>query len=372
MKHLSLWLFATMCLACWNQLSASEEYKENMDSLLHKVAGHRQGIVVQDEDGVKLNIHTSCYFKAPNDKYYYRWWNSEVRFSYPNGNIYEPVDDDFFNPKDREPLDFGYRFDDNKMYVYNFKTEEESVAYDFTLQTGEKFTTPDGICWEVVNHRTEVFESLFDGMTDYKNEHVVLSVQSLDGTMTDEWVQYIGALHHPIQNWGRTDIKQSHTAFYNFSSEDGKLVYFNFAEDPIYGQYVAVDPSPDANLPEYCAKDYTVTAGDDSLKVSINCYTWFTRHYCYTYRDGNTFDIHSLELGPKQDGGDGSPSFGLTFPWASSFDNFNVIYNGETLPASTDMPKATNKTHQNFDLSGRHITQPTKGVYIQQGRKVVR
>lgn len=184
-------------------LSASEEYKENMDSLLHKVTGHRQGIVVVNENGVTLNVHTSCYFKAPNGTFYYRWWNSEVRFDIPNG-IYEPIDDDFCNPRDRKPLDWGYRFDDEKMYVYNFKTEEESVAYDFMLQPSEQFTTPDGICWEVVSRRTEVFESQFDYQTDYKNEHIVLDVQFLDGTMTDEWVQYIGSLHYPIIGEGQT------------------------------------------------------------------------------------------------------------------------------------------------------------------------
>ncbi|MBQ6190243.1 MAG: hypothetical protein IJK45_08750 [Bacteroidaceae bacterium] len=367
-----IFLFLMIYSVCWSTLSASENYREDMDYLLHKVTGHRQGIVVQDEDGIKLNVHTSCYFKAPNGKYYYRWWNSEVRFTYPNGNIYEPVDDDFCNPKDRKPLDIGYRFDDDKMYIYNFKTEEESVAYDFTLQVGEKFTTPDGVCWEVVNRRTEVFESLFEGMTDYKNEHVVLSVQSSDGTMKDEWIQYIGSLNYPIQNWGRTDIKQSHTAFFNFTSEDEKLVYFNFAEDPLFGQYLDVEPTPDANLPEYGVKDYTVTAGEDSLNITVSCYTFATRRYCYTYRNGSTFDIRSFELGPYRDGGDGgSASLGFEFPGAPLFDNYSIIYDGVTLTTKIDTQQVPNRTHTTFDLSGRRVINPKRGLYIQGGKRVL-
>ena len=369
MKRFYLCLSVILCSVCWSMLSASEVYQENMDSLLHKVTGHRQGIVVLDEGGVKLNVHTSCYFKAPNGVYYYRWWNGEVRFRTPNG-IYEPVDDDFCNPKDREPLDYGYRFEDGKMYVYNFKTEKEAVAYDFTLQPGEQFTTPDGVCWEVVNRKTEVFESDFEGQTDYRNEHVVLSVRSSDGKMTDEWVENIGPIRFPIQNWGRTDIISSHTAFFNFGDQKDKLVYFPFAEDPIYGQYVNVEPSPDAN--EYGARNFMVSAGENSLNVSINCYTWFTRHYCYTYRNDKTFDIHSFELGPKRDGGAGSPSFGLTFPDAPSFDNYNVTYNGETLTTAIGAPQEPSNIKFPYDLNGRRTDKPTKGIYIQNGRKVVK
>ena len=362
MKRLSFCLFVIVCLACWNQLSASEQ--EDMDSLLHKVAGHRQGIVVQDGEGVKLKVYLSSDEIASNGQHYYRWWTGNFLYSFDPKEL--------TGEKGVEPLPYGYRYDEEKMYVYNYLTEEESVACDFTLQPGEQFTTPNGMSWKVVGRRTEVFKSAYSHQTDYRNNHVILSLQSLDGTVKDEWVQYIGSLHFPIQTWGRTDVKRSRTAFFNFGTTDDKLVYFNFAEDPLFGQYLDVEPLPDANLPEYCTEDYTVTAGDDSLNIKVNCYTWFTRHYCYTYRDSNTFDIHSIELGPYLDGGNGTPSFDLTFPITSSFDDYNVIYNGETLSASIDIPKALNKVQQRFDLSGRRITQPTKGIYIRQGRKVVK
>ena len=367
MKRLFLSILLIVCPACLSMLFASEEYKEDMDSLLHRVLGHRQGIILQDEEGVKLKIHTSCYFKAPNDVYYYRWWSDEQLFGWGGGSIYTPVCEERFC----DPLDFGYRFDDEKMYVYNFKTEKESVACDFTLQPGEQFTTPDGVCWKVVSRRKVAFESSFDYHTDYKNEHVVLSVQSLDGTMSDEWVQYIGSLHYPMQYWGRTDIKRIHTAFFNFSSESEKLVYFNFSEDPIYGQYVEVDPGPNANTE--LTRDYVITAGCDSLNIAINYYTFFTRHYCYTYRNGNTFDIHSWELGPLRDGDNpGVPSFGLTFPGAPLNDNYTIVYNGETLSTSVNALRESSITSLEYDLSGRRLTTPPtrRGIYVNGGRKV--
>lgn len=367
MKRLLFCISLILCPACWSLLSAGEEYNEDMDSLLHKVEGHRQGIVLVDNEGFKLKIYVSCYFTASNGIKYYRWWEGNL--------LYGIHDWDYLsNAATVSPLSYGYRHDGERMYVYNFLTEQEQVAYDFALQPGEQFTTPDGVCWEVVGRRSELFESIFDrnltsGRTDidFRNELVVLSLQSLDGTLTDEWVQYIGSMHYPIQTWGRTDIECARTAFYNFGDQDDKLVYFNFAEDPLYGQYVDVDPDPYAHTE--LTRNYSIDAGEVSLDIAINYYTWFTRHYCYTYRIGNTFDIHSCELGPYLDGGDATPSFGLTFPGAPSFDSYNIIYNGTMLPASIDTPQDTSTPPPAFDLSGRRLAvPPARGAYIEDGK----
>ena len=363
MKRLFIYLFIVLFPACSSQLFASYEYQEDMDSLLHKVEGHRQGVVVLNEEGVKMKIYMSTSFEAPNGKSYYRWWDGGrniVMFEHDPARL---SDNGFV------PLPYGYRFDDEKMYLYNFLTDKEAVAYDFTLQPGEQFTTPDGISWEVVGRRTEIFESMFEYQTDYKNEHVVLSLQSLDGTKTDEWVQHIGSLQYPIQIWDRTDIKLARTAFFNFGESGDKLVYFDFAEDPLYGQIIYVDPDPYAMSDIY--RDYTVTAGNKSLNIAINYYIWFTREYCYTYRDGSTFDIHSIELGPYRDGGeDETPSFGLTFPGAPSYDHYNIVYNGEVLTSSSiGALQEPGKNCPAFDLSGRRLSaRPTKGLYIEDGK----
>ena len=190
MKRVFFYFFFIMGAACWNLLSAGEGYQD-MDSLLHKVKGHRQGIVILGNDGIKMETYWSYCTKASNDKSYFRWFDEVIDF-----HSNEPFS---YNPK---PLPYGYRYDNEKMYVYNFLTDEESVAYDFTLQPGEQFTTPDGISWEVAERRKELFESMWDPeyhAPDFRNELVVLSLKSMDGTMTDEWVQYVGSIHYPIQ-----------------------------------------------------------------------------------------------------------------------------------------------------------------------------
>ena len=376
MKRLYLWLLVIMCSASWRPLLAGDESGEDMDSLLHKVVGHRQGILILDEEGVRINFYASSQFKGSNDINYYRWWDLGPEHLVIGYHDNYPTIDNW--AQTFELLDIGYRYEHGKMYVYNFKTGEESVAYDFTLQPGEQFTTPDGVCWKVVDRRTEVLASTFDYHRDYKNEHVVLDMQSLDGTMKDEWVEYIGSLHYPMQNWGRTDILRSRTMFFNFSNDAMKLVYFNFAEDPIYGQYVIMDPSPDANT--NLTRDYCITVDNDKVNIAINYYTFFTRHYCYTYRDGNTFDIRSFELGPMRDGDSaGSPSFDITLPYIPSSEDFVIMYDGEVLTSSIKSPLLTSPNGEEngmdcnlFDLSGRRLAAPpARGLYIEDG-KVVR
>ena len=269
MKRFLFFSCILMCSGCWNVLCATSDYQEDMDSLLHKIPGHRQGILVQDEQGIKLELYMSLYCTAPNGILYYRWWDITesqwLDYGIPNG-VYDPV---VFDTKS-VPLSLAYRFDDTKMYVYNFDTQEEYVAYDFSLQPGERFTTPDGICWKIVSREGKVFETTWDGMTDYKKEHIVLAVQSEDGKIVDEWVEYIGSLNYPIQNWGRTDIKRSRTAFFNYDHDAFKLLAFPFFEDPIYGQYVEVERPLDVQFDggDYF-KDCTISMGDKTLNLTI-------------------------------------------------------------------------------------------------------
>ena len=358
MKRLLMLLVIAMCGVSCSKLYALNETGENMDSLLHKVTGHRQGIVFLDDDGIKLDVYTSSSCQAPNGMYYYRWSGGD-RIFYGKGWPYYTHTE--------TPLAYGYRHADDKIYVYNFETDTESIAYDFTLQPGDEWTTPDGISWKVVGRRTELFESKFDYVLDYRNEHTVLSVQSADGEMTDEWVEYIGAIYHPLQAWGWSDVKYVHTAFFNFDESGGLLVCFPFSEDPVYGHYVDVAPDPDAH--ETITRDFEITAGSDSLTVTLSHYPWFTRDYCYTYRDGDTFYINSFEIGPVRDGNDPPKSFGLSFPASISVNNPAIFLNGEQLTTSIQAPEAPSAYTPAFDLTGRRLAAPPRrGLYIEDGR----
>ena len=58
--------------------------------------------------------------------------------SYLNGGAaYNPV-----------KLQYGYRWTDKKMFVYDFEKQEETLAFDFNLSEGDHFTTYNDMEWD--------------------------------------------------------------------------------------------------------------------------------------------------------------------------------------------------------------------------------
>jgi hypothetical protein len=51
-------------------------------------------------------------------------------------------------------LQYGYRMADKKIFIYDFETKKETLAFDFNIPEGEHFTTFNGMEWEVVAERT--------------------------------------------------------------------------------------------------------------------------------------------------------------------------------------------------------------------------
>lgn len=52
-----------------------------------------------------------------------------------------------FKPEPYNPikLQYGYRMADRKIFIYDFDTNEERQAFDFTLSPGDRFTTYNGM-----------------------------------------------------------------------------------------------------------------------------------------------------------------------------------------------------------------------------------
>lgn len=46
-------------------------------------------------------------------------------------------------------LPYGFRLADKSIYIYDFDSKEERLAFDFTLSVGDRFTTYNGMEWLV-------------------------------------------------------------------------------------------------------------------------------------------------------------------------------------------------------------------------------
>jgi hypothetical protein len=63
---------------------------------------------------------------AENGIVYHRIYDDSYRI---RGEAYNPV-----------RLQYGYRWSDKKMFVYDFEKQEETLAFDFNLSEGNHFT----------------------------------------------------------------------------------------------------------------------------------------------------------------------------------------------------------------------------------------
>ena len=62
-----------------------------------------------------------------------------------NGIVYNRIFDDSYRIRGEAynpvKLQYGYRWTDKKMFVYDFEKQEETLAFDFNLSEGDHFTT---------------------------------------------------------------------------------------------------------------------------------------------------------------------------------------------------------------------------------------
>ncbi len=89
-------------------------------------------------------------------------------------------------------LQYGYRLADKQILVYDFESQEETLAFDFNLAVGEHFTTYNGVEWIVEEAKDTLVNTSFCG----KGESVtkkLLTVRSLDGTLRDQWLEDFGS-----------------------------------------------------------------------------------------------------------------------------------------------------------------------------------
>lgn len=133
---------------------------------------------------------------AENSVEYYRIFDDSYRFRNEANN---PV-----------KLRYGYRWADKRMFVYDFESHKETLAFDFNLSVGDHFTTFNGIEWIVEMAKDTLVNISFKG----KGKSVakkILTVVSLDGTQNDQWLEDFGSFanHFMINSMENVECSQA-------------------------------------------------------------------------------------------------------------------------------------------------------------------
>ncbi len=141
--------------------------------------------------------------------------------------------------------------------------------------------------------------------------------------------------------------------------------------------------SKSVNLLNIYADATTASQGTGGVKAGTRCYipdnmqsaqAWFTNGYYENSVDVTTTSSATFKLGVRDQKAHGSTNY-----W-TCFDNFRLLFlgnpktsekEGTGVRSVEDAEADTDNSGAYYDLSGRRVSRPTKGVYIHNGRKVV-
>lgn len=200
-----------------------------------------------------------------------------------------------------------YRQEAQKVYRYNVNTATETLAFDFGLETGDKFHLYDD-CEVVVESvsDTNVVNIIFSE-EKYDNQRVLRLRGVEDASITDIWVEGIGSLHYGIERPTHAEeIKSQALAYCEvFESYNAKFLV-NVGN--VRGAGVELGQEID---PEMIESIYDPTFSTDFLKfrlvnntlhvggyISCNC---GMEIYLAAKDMGNSIELEMRELAPYAD-----------------------------------------------------------------------
>lgn len=291
-----------------------------------------------------------------------------------NGKEYLRIFDDSYlfrnAPYEQFKLPYGYRMADKKIYIFDFDAKKETVAFDFTLSVGDHFTTYNGMQWEVESVKDTLVNVSFCGLGESKTKKL-LDVRTLDGTMTDQWLEDFGSLTNHFMIRSVDKLLFSHTLWMGYN----------------YGEYLARDICAD---PFYSHDSGWLAARCDGGEedASAKCYlengnvvfenvqwAWEYRDYSCFYRKGDDiYHLYEWEMSPYVDDGDlalRKDAFTFNGIPAPASGAYTLHVDGDTY--STGIRRAVvspKHTQHIYDVQGRQLpAKPKKGLYIMDGVK---
>ena len=242
---------------------------------------------------------------AGNGIEYYRIYDDGYIFRH---EAYNPV-----------KLQYGYRWADNSLYVYDFENRKETLAFDFSLSEGDHFTTFNGMEWTVESVRDTLVNMSFCGWGECVTKKL-LTVKTADGTRSDQWLEDFGSLANRFMIGSMENVEISQTLWVEYDM--GEYIAREISADPFFahdsgwmdGTY---DDGPTSAPHTKCTYE--------NGRVTIESVQWWYEHRDYTcfYRDGdNIHKLYGWLMEPHVDSG------------TSALRKDDIALNGLPAPAS--------------------------------------
>ena len=299
-----------------------------------------------------------------------------------NGIEYHRIVDDSYMCHYGEPynpvkLQYGYRWVDKRMYIYDFDSQKETLAFDFSLSPGDHFTTLNGIEWTVEAVKDTLVNTSFCCLGEAVSKRL-LTVKSSDGLLTDQWLEDFGSFTDMFMMNDLENVICSQTLWKEY--DYGEYLAREINADPFYGHdtgwLVGSYDDPPVN------EGYTNCYIEDGNVVFEDVqYWWSHRDYSFYYRNGDDiYRVYMWELEPHVDGGDLAlmrdviTFKGLPTPASGQYtihiNNNEYIVPGNIVTDIKEIVEGTQGDDHFYDLQGRRLkSKPTNGIYIKNGEK---
>ena len=266
---------------------------------------------------------------------------------------------------------YNYRWADKQIVIYDFNSQKETIAFDFNLTPGNRFTTFNGMEWVVETVKDTVVNISFCGIGESVTKRL-FTVRTTDGKQSDQWLEDFGSFTNLLMIDPLDNVRYSHTLWLEYYY--GKNLAREINADPFFAHDSGwIDRAYESDSKEEYSKCYFENG---QVVFQSIAWRWPHREYTCFYRDGDDiYRLYSCELSPHVDGGtyayrkDVITFQGLPAP-ASGCYNIHIGGDNYTTGIShTGTPVQAKGAF--YNLHGQRLWQkPKKGMFIKDGRKI--
>ena len=277
---------------------------------------------------------------------------------------------------------YCYRQDGNRVYCYSLAEQKEYLVMDFGLKVGDVFTLYDGFNI-VVEQQSDTLLTCWDTQKTCKKLHL-RGVEQPD--FTDVWIEGIGSLRYGINPPGAEETYLLHSSMSMEECEeycDYCTFVFELQKDDLRATMVALgeeiyeDAFPDYDKYEEAFYDKFMTFGlnNDTLHISGYIGTYCEQSLYLLIEEGvGTIHIMSVPF-PLASEADCRSVNAIDVKLSGFTQKEYIVYYRDMAMTVSQTETSIHSTDGEccsppyYDLQGRRVENPVRGIYIKDGKK---
>ena len=271
---------------------------------------------------------------------------------------------------------YFYRQDGNKIFCYSPVEGKETLVMDFGLKVGDTFALYDGLN-VIVEQRADTLMECWWGKTVCKTLYL-RGIEQPD--FTDVWIEDVGSLRYGLNPPSPEETYLIYSTVYTEEDEFEFACYFGFQAGDVRGIPIALgeyvkekDFSSDEEYKAAHAGNLlTFELHNDTLHIGgyIGGYCEDSRYFLVKEGDGDIWISDIINpFNPDAD----CISVNVIDVCIPGFtkEKYIVHLGSITKSVAIEPIEQEHCIYPYYDLMGRPVAHPTRGIYVKDGKKVV-